>query len=301
MIKKNNNEKDIVYELYNKNELNSNRLQFITETCTAYLNISSSLIKILMKDNNKELLEILFKKHLKFFDNNFIINILNYYKNQTAISDSDFFTLINNDKYKISTDVDELYRFYYSQNDLDSLGGSYYLLNACNSGNETTVKYLLKHGADINKYYSYHSTPFFNACHSGNLKLVKYLVKLGTDIHKVDINGETPLFFACEKGHQDIVKYFVEELGADINKENRHEQTPVFRACHSGNLNLVKYLVDHGADINKEDRYGDIPLYFACEEGHEDVVKYSIEKLGSDINKKNCDEQTPLFKSLDQI
>ena len=53
-----------------KIELNSERLQFIVKNCTKYLNISSSLIKQLMKDNNKELLEILFKNHLNFFDNN---------------------------------------------------------------------------------------------------------------------------------------------------------------------------------------------------------------------------------------
>ena len=42
---KNSTENNIVYELYNKNELNSERLLFIIENCTAYLKISSSLIK----------------------------------------------------------------------------------------------------------------------------------------------------------------------------------------------------------------------------------------------------------------
>jgi len=74
-----NVEKDIVYEIYNKNELNSERLQFIVDNCSAYLIISSSLIKILMKNNNKKLLEILFKNYLKFFDNNFILNLLSYH------------------------------------------------------------------------------------------------------------------------------------------------------------------------------------------------------------------------------
>jgi len=73
-----NIENDIVYEMYNINELNSERFQFIIENCTVYLNITSSLIKKLMKDNNKELLEILFKNHLKFFDNKYILNLLKY-------------------------------------------------------------------------------------------------------------------------------------------------------------------------------------------------------------------------------
>ncbi len=47
-------EKDIVFELYNYNKLNYERFEFIIESCTKYLKISSCLIRALMKDNNKE-------------------------------------------------------------------------------------------------------------------------------------------------------------------------------------------------------------------------------------------------------
>ena len=60
-IYKDNIVNDIVFELYNKNKLNEERLKFIVENSTTYLNISSSLIKQLMKDNNRKLLEILLK------------------------------------------------------------------------------------------------------------------------------------------------------------------------------------------------------------------------------------------------
>ncbi len=77
-------ENDIVYELYNENELNSERLQFIIDNCTEYLNISSSLITKLIKNSNKELLEILFKNHFKFFDNNFILDLLFFLQKQNT-------------------------------------------------------------------------------------------------------------------------------------------------------------------------------------------------------------------------
>jgi len=86
MNNKNIVEKNIVYEMYNIDKLNSERLQFIIENCIPYLNISSSLIKKLMKKNNKELLELFFKNHLKCFDNTFIIKLLNCYKNKIQIS-----------------------------------------------------------------------------------------------------------------------------------------------------------------------------------------------------------------------
>jgi len=69
--KEQSNEIDIIYEMYNNNELSIVRLLFIIDSCTAYFTISSSLIKKLMKDDTLELLEILFKNHLKIFDNNF--------------------------------------------------------------------------------------------------------------------------------------------------------------------------------------------------------------------------------------
>ena len=94
-----------------------------------------------MKDNNKELLEMLFNNHLNCFDNSVIIIFLNYYKNKIPISNSNLNTLINKDKYKISTELNENFNRYDS---------SYYLFNACESGNEAAVKFLLEHGADIN-------------------------------------------------------------------------------------------------------------------------------------------------------
>jgi len=73
------------------------------------LNISSSLIKQLMKDNNKGLLEILFKNHLNFFDNELILNLLNHYENQMSITNTELSTLINNDKYKLSSELGEIF------------------------------------------------------------------------------------------------------------------------------------------------------------------------------------------------
>ena len=98
-------EKDIVYEIYSNNQLSNERLLFIIENCTSYLNIFKRLITELMKNNNKSLLETIFERHLKFFDNEMIIKLLSYYKNGISISNSDLYKQLNNDKYKISIDL----------------------------------------------------------------------------------------------------------------------------------------------------------------------------------------------------
>jgi len=191
MNNKNIVEKNIVYEMYNIDKLNSERLQFIIENCIPYLNISSSLIKKLMKENNKELLELLFKNHLKCFDNTFIIKLLKYYKNKIQISTCNFYTLINNDKYKISTKLNDNFNRYDS---------SYYLFNACKSGNETAVKFLLEHGADISITDKDNRIALCKACESGNLELVKYLVHFGADINNENNYGITHIYFSTFTG-----------------------------------------------------------------------------------------------------
>jgi len=169
------------FEIYNYNKLNSERLQRIIEFYAPILTTSFYLIKKLMKDNNEEILEILFKHH---FDNFTIIDYLNYYKYKTQISDSKLYTKINNDKYKISTEVKK----YYDNNiNLDVVDreyhyySSYYLFNACESGNKTAIKYLLEHGADINKENTLGETPLFIAYSKGNKNVVQYLVEKGAN------------------------------------------------------------------------------------------------------------------------
>jgi len=150
-----------------------------------------------MKDNNKELLEILFKNHLKFFDNEFILNLLKKYESKTPMSDSEIYPEINNDKFKISTKLDKAF---------DGYDSSYYLFNACKSGNEAAVKYLLEHGADLTIKDKDNRLALAKACESGNLHLVKYLVQLGADINNENYLGETHIFNACLSGNLDLVK-----------------------------------------------------------------------------------------------
>jgi len=286
---KNNIENDIAYEMYNENKLNCERLQFIINNCTAYFNISFSLINKLMKDNNIELLEILFKNHLKFFDNDFIINILNYYKNKIPISNSDLYNKINNDKYKISTILNRDY--YYDS--------SSYLFNACESGNEVAVKFLLEHDADIMIKDNKNNITLSKACESGNLHLVKYLVHLGVDVNNENDLGVTHIFNACSSGNLNLVKYLMEH-GEDINKESNDGKTPLFYACKKGHENIVKYLKGVGTDIYKESNNGTTTLMKACCSENLNLVKYLVGQ-GLNIEEENNNGFTPLLYACQNI
>jgi len=157
----------------NQNILKSERLKILIKFSIPILNTSPSLIKKLMKDNNKEILKILFNNYFRFFDKYIIIDFLNYYKNQIPISNTELFIKIDNEKYKISTDVKKYCR--YDDYDFYLCDNSYYLFNVCKSGNKAALKFLLEHGANINIKTIKGETPLFTTCQNGHIEVVKYL------------------------------------------------------------------------------------------------------------------------------
>jgi len=283
IVTHNKNEKrDIIFEMYNNNLLTIERLKFIMENCTKYFNISSNLIKMLMRDENVTLLDIIFD-NINFYDNELILQLLLYYKNKKEMSIVELEQKISLEKYKISKDTK------YSRK------SDKYLVNECDKCdiNINIVKYLVEHGTDINKESLHKNAPLFYACFNGNINLVKYLVKCGVDINKENENGSTPLFYACIAGNIPVMKYLIEH-GADINKENKFGETPLFNSWEGQNDTIVRFLFEHGANINKENTHGETPLFNSVRRGQEMEVKYFVEH-GAIINKEDKYGNTPLF------
>jgi len=185
----NKTQKDIVLEIFNKDMLTNKRLKFIIENLNEYLYISSSLIRSLIKLENKNCFEernnflhIIFDK-FRIYDDEFIKFLLYQYKNKISQSLTEFNKQISNKKYKIS----------YSFN--------YYLNSACKSKNEDMVKFLIIHGANINGDNK-SQAPLFDAWEEGNENIIKYLIKHGADINTKNMYGETPLIISCYENNE---------------------------------------------------------------------------------------------------
>jgi len=222
--------------------------------------------------------------NIKFYDNEFIFQLLLYYKNKTAISTSDLNQQISNEIFIIQTN----FEFSYENPIIEK-----YLYHECikkKNINLNIIKFIIEYG--INVKYKEYASPLYFTCKNGNKKVVKCFVNPRTDI-----NGETLLFKACLNGHEEIVKYLVKH-GANVNKENKSGETPLFKAIFNSyfkeNQSIIKYLVEHGADINKQDREGRTPLSMTCKKVHESMVKYLVEH-GADINKEDNYGNPPLF------
>ena len=150
----------------------------------------------MIKDKNAILLDVLFF-HFNFFDNEFIIKFLLYYKNKVPISTINIKQCIS-EKYKILKGIFFNRSKMYERSDIDI-----YLFEACLIGNKYMIKYLIEHGADVNKGEMKGKTLLswvLSLC--ANESIVKYLIEHGADVNK---GGITPLFTACQGRNESIV------------------------------------------------------------------------------------------------
>ena len=235
LLKKNNNanhKNNILCKLYEKKLLTYKRLEFLIENLGINnLNLSSSLINDMI-ENDDNLLSVIIKGFY-FFDNEIIVNILNYYKNKVPLS-----------KLALNQQISK-YKFLNINEDVIDI-----LFEACKQNNKFIVKYLIKHGVKIDKKNIKGETLLFIACKSKNVKMVKYLIDNGANINERNSDGSPSFFYACESGNRNIINIFIEHK-VDINEENNNGETALFYACNSGNEDLVKYLIEHGLDKKK--------------------------------------------------
>jgi len=182
------NRKDIMVKFYKKELLTPKRLKFIIKNFNDCLYIPSFLIRKLIKDY--ETSGIIFE-NFKIYDDDFVKWLLFQYKNKKWISPTDLNKLISNKKYNMAKSLHLLYGNRIRKKSLRDC-----LNCACAIGREHIVKFLIKHGASINKINNKGQTSLFFACENGNIKLVKYLIEQGAAITKRDNSGKTLLFNA---------------------------------------------------------------------------------------------------------
>jgi hypothetical protein len=113
------------------------------------------------------------------------------------------------------------------------------------------AKFLVNHGADVNKQNSQGVTPLmFSVMAFDNTDLLEFLLKHKAKLAHKDMAGNTPLSGAVAMAKVDAVKVLLEN-GADPDEATSKGFTPVMIAVLANRPAILKILLNAGADINK--------------------------------------------------
>jgi ankyrin repeat protein len=158
-------------------------------------------------------------------------------------------------------------------------GGHTLLMEACQSGHDETVVWLVDKGAAINERDDNDLTALWLACDPGSIPAVRLLMERGADPTITDEVGNTPLMIAStggnlvstaaeertDEGRVEVVRLLLEypSTKSIINNRDGRGETALFRACEMGLGGIVRVLLASGADPTIADNKGMTPMAIA--------------------------------------
>ena len=171
---------------------------------------------------------------------------------------------------------------------------------ASRSGELTTVKMLVKAGADVRATDAERATCLMFAAYHRHTDAVRYLVCLPeVDLDHQGRKNRTALHFAVCQKHAEVVEVLI-DAGADIEAKNVEGRSPLHFASISGELTTVKMLVKAGADVRATDAERATCLMFAAYHGHTDTVRYLVCLPEVDLNHQGTKNYTALHVAVER-
>ena len=162
------------------------------------------------------------------------------------------------------------------------------------SGELTTMKQLVKAGADVRATDAKRATCLTLAASFGHTDTVRYLVCLPeVDLNHQGTKSFTALHFAVHKAHADVVQVLI-DAGVDIEAKNDKGHSPLHMASFLGALTTMKQLVKAGADVRATDAKRYTCLRLAAFGGHTDAVRYLVSLPEVDLNHRDSYHRTAL-------
>jgi ankyrin repeat protein len=168
------------------------------------------------------------------------------------------------------------------------------------------VKFLLKHGADVNAQDDTLRSPLHLAEYSGELEVAQMLVEHGADVNFGDDDGQTPLHILLDSrinDEGDVLNHALLLLkhGAEVNRRDNKKQTSLLLAIGGDLFKLAGILLEHGADANAENTNGNTPLHILLKRQIYDktdlVVALNNRRLrqrDTEVNIRSMENENPL-------
>ncbi|KAK6206580.1 hypothetical protein LQW54_007650 [Pestalotiopsis sp. IQ-011] len=168
------------------------------------------------------------------------------------------------------------------------------LKSAARKGRLDLVKFLIEHGAQVNKNESAESPALTDATHSGNLECVRYLLKSGADIEGKDQYRETAIFEATE-GRHDVANFLLDQGAAVSSKGFKGRTLPML---YLSSASTLRRILERGSEIDTKDDNGLAPIHYAAFDGDSDAISVLSEfkaELNIETSAYTDNELTPLM------
>ncbi|MDZ4657091.1 MAG: ankyrin repeat domain-containing protein [Bythopirellula sp.] len=179
------------------------------------------------------------------------------------------------------------------------------LTAAVESGSLTSVKELLKAGAEINVRDEDGGTPLMIAAACGHVDIVKELLQRGANPKLKDESANTALFLATDKNHIEVCELLMPISTAKEREraklvlafrsqgETSEEVNQLILAATRGHAEVVYGLVRNGLSVNAINEDGKTALMRAANKNHKEIVEWMLER-GADINRRDIYGESPL-------
>ena len=167
--------------------------------------------------------------------------------------------------------------------------------------NHISVKLLLKHALNLDRFADNEDIPSFTGLHCasffGIVEVVAAFVEMeGCDVNQKDCVGNTPLVWAAKNGHKGVVELLLGRDDISPDKPDNRGQTPLIWAAEGGHKGVVKLLLRRD-DVHpgRADFDGRTPLLMAARNGNEEVVKLLLCRNDVNPGEPDIEGQTPLL------
>lgn len=155
-------------------------------------------------------------------------------------------------------------------------------------GDLEMLEFLVEKGGDVNHYYrggrrSYTPTLGHLAIENGKPEILKWLIRHGFDINSIDKYGHSLLHRALVQKDRETAHWLIGQEDFNVKKITFHGQNCLHIAATLNYLDVIIRLVDRGINLDDEDMGGDTTVNYTVEYGTAETLKWMVEN-GVDLN-----------------
>ena len=177
----------------------------------------------------------------------------------------------------------------------------------CSKGNSNMVKWLVDHGADMDKICA-EGNALVAALDNGHKNIVFMLIEAGADVSRSPVSshlGFVDRIYQQRHLHMNLLEHLIcsEKCSISLTAVNENHETFFFQACKDEAMEVVQMLLDckHDIGMNICNKFGKHPVSILCE-GVAKPESESIALLSMllqsgryvDVNISDLEHRTPL-------